>query len=684
MTDPPHPAGAPEPGATAGGAAPTGAVDRLQRFAAPRWLVETVRVPRDRPPWSHMARAAIAVPAPIAFGMALDALPLFLLVAMGAMGATMADRGGPYRHRLARLALTCPAGAFGVLVGSLAQGNGWITVVVFCGLALLSAAASAASSVGSVAGIQLLLFASLGVGVPLPGPFWLGPALFLAGGAWAVLLTLAGWPLRPSRPERESVAAAYQALTDLFAAVHTDEFASRRKELTTALNQAYDDLMSARAVSEGTDSARNRLVAVLNQANPITEAVLALAHEGRAPRAVTVAFMSSLPGAIRHGEPPPAPPEPLFVSPASRALHTALRDVADLMGGGTPTERQRRLPEYAGDQLRGHAGGRRRGRARWPHVLAEALRGHLFRLYAIRLTACVAVAATVNELGIVDHSYWVILTVALVMKPDLGSVFARAMQRGIGTVLGAAIGGAVLAVVPYGPWMLLPMALFAWLMPMGLRLNYGLFSTVNAPLVLLLVDLLAGGGWELVASRILDTAIGCVIVFVVGYAFWPSSWHADVGRQFADSVTAAARYTDQALSGAHTWESRRNAYRALSDLRNVFQRALSEPPALRRRITAWWPALVALERVLDTVAATTIHIRDEGGAEPDPTEVHQLTRALADLSAALRGGTQLADLPLPDGGPLEPVTAAVTAVRGVFRGDEGYPAAHGARPGEDP
>ena len=45
------------------------------------------------------------------------------------------------------------------------------------------------------------------------------------------------------------------------------------------------------------------------------------------------------------------------------------------------------------------------------------------------------------------------LTVAIVLKPDYGSVFARAVQRGIGTIVGA-VAGAVLLELFYGAWLL--------------------------------------------------------------------------------------------------------------------------------------------------------------------------------------------------------------------------------------
>ena len=50
-----------------------------------------------------------------------------------------------------------------------------------------------------------------------------------------------------------------------------------------------------------------------------------------------------------------------------------------------------------------------------------------------------------------QRPYWVLLTVAIVLKPDFGSVFTRAVQRGAGTLLGVLIGSALLALSPAQP-----------------------------------------------------------------------------------------------------------------------------------------------------------------------------------------------------------------------------------------
>ena len=97
-------------------------------------------------------------------------------------------------------------------------------------------------------------------------------------------------------------------------------------------------------------------------------------------------------------------------------------------------------------------------------------------------------AAVASEVFPLQRSYWVVLTVAIVVKPDNGSVFARALQRGIGTIVGVVLGAVILAAVPYGPWLLFPMAVLAAGLPYGRLRTFGLMATFMTPLIVLLID----------------------------------------------------------------------------------------------------------------------------------------------------------------------------------------------------
>lgn len=619
--------------------------DRLTD-AAPGWLVETVRPAPAALRWGPMLRMAVVVTAPLLMGLAAGRISLGILPAMGAMATSMADRGGSYRARIIMMSAAGLAGALGYAVGALARGHGWWTVLVVVAVSVVSALISAAGAAGSAAGLQLLVMIILGTGIPLPGPPALNALSFLLGTLLALVLALARWPLHPREAEEAAVIAVYRLLGLLFTERDRETVAA----FDGALRNGYATVLGARSAAMGKDAARTRLVALLNQASLIRNALLSLCQEGRDPprdlRFTVDEIVDSLAGGRE-----PSVPERECDSPALCALHYAVRGAAELASGG----------DVAGEQLPYEPVGRRqRLRSIWEKVWY----GHLARVYVIRLALCMGVASAVSLAGWFERSYWVMLTVALILKPDFGSVFARAVQRALGTFVGILIGTVVLLVVPYGPALLIPLAAFAALLPYGLQRNWGLMSTFQAPLVLLLVDLLTQGGPKLAEVRLVDTVAGCVIVLLLGYLPWPTSWEAPVGPRFADAVSAAADYLRHAFDLRYGQRAllRRKAYDALADMRTVFQRAVTEPPAISRRVTTWLPAMTALEQVADATA-TTVARTEHGASPPSEEGIRALVTALEDIAADVRAGHSPAKPELTDEESLEQVNSAVRGLR---------------------
>jgi uncharacterized membrane protein YccC len=623
---------------------------------APGWLVEIVR-PRPAPvPWPLMVRAALAICVPLAAGLASHELALGLLPAIGGLIAVTVDVGGPYRARVRRVgSATVFGGAVGLTVGTLIHGRGWIAVAVLVVIAGVSVVISEIGGIGSVTGLQLLVYSAFGFG-PLGGlrPWWTGPVEFLIGVAWSMILIIPGWLLYPRAAEQHAVAGVYRAQAARLRAIGTDQYLARRRAVTAAIAAAYDQLLTFRSGIAGPDSRLRRLGALLNQTHPISEAATALSRSGVAPPPEMANTLDDLADAIENGLPPPAIPPCWDGQPAAQVLCDALKGAARLVSGkGLPDEPQPPPRSY---------------RERLGDLVDRIRAGRMVRLFALRLMASIAVAAVVSEVLPLQRSYWVVLTVAIVLKPDFGSVFARALQRGIGTIVGAVLGAVILAIVPYGPWLLIPFAVLAALLPYGRSRNYGLLSTFLTPLVVVLIDLLDRGGWHLAEARLVDTLIGCAIALLVGYAPWPSSWHAHVPSQLAEAIDDVSRYTERALiqTSADRNRLRRQTYRELSDLQAEFQRAMSEPRALSRQATAWWPALVGLEQVMDAVTATAL--ADEHGAPaPAPAAVRQLAGVLDRAASSVRNGTPPpAEADLPDDEALAPVTDAVRSVQAVL------------------
>ena len=636
----------------------------------PDWLAEVVR-PKPAPlPWPDMIRAALAICAPLSVAFAVGRGTIGVLPAMGGLMGAMSDTGGSYVNRVKRV--TCAAvlgGAAGLAIGAVIHGHGWIAVLALVLVAGVSGAVSSLGDIGSATGLQLLVYCGLGLG-PLGAqrPVWHTALGFLVGAAWALLLILPGWLLSPHGQEQHDVAAVYTALAmELRSA--SDGFAVRRQAVTGALSTAYDTILRGRSTAAGRSREAMRLIALLNASHLMAEAAQALGLAGTPPPASVVAAVDGLADAIRSGTPPPEIPPAWDDSPGAVALHDAMAIAARVLSSGWTPERVGR------ERLRGRAWfGRLYSRfAGLPDRVIEGFgAGTLTRLFTVRLMICIGVAGVVTEVLPLQRSYWVPLTVALVLKPDYGSVFARALQRGIGTIVGA-VAGAVLLALVHGTWLLIPFAVLAALLPYGRKRNYGLMTTFLTPLVVVLIDLLSPLGWRLAEDRLIDSLIGCAIALVIGFAPWPMSWYAHLPREFAAAALDVARYMEEALGGSVgrvpvRARTRWAAYRALADVRTEFQRTMAEPPSISRRATAWYPALVGLERVMDVTAATALSVRQSGASVP-PAGVRQLTGALRAVSEAAATGTALSkslDLPeLPDDSVLKPVTGAVRALLGV-------------------
>jgi uncharacterized membrane protein YccC len=679
----------------------------------PEWLAEVMRPKKAVTPWAAMARAVLALWVPMAVGFATGRRELGLLPAMGGLLSVMIDNGGPYWPRVRRIGMAAVlGGAPGLLVGTLIYRRGWVAVGAIVVIAGVSSVLARLGADGSVTGLQLFVYSALGLG-PMGSlrPWWHTALGFLVGAAWALLLITPGYLLSPRSAERKAVAEVYYALARGLRLTGTPGMAGARTALAAALNAAYDAMLTGRASASGRSRRDMHLMAVLNVSHQFAEAAAALRATGervpplvaedierfgdaivgeRGPASGALGLSGRAERRAPGGPPLPLVPPPWSASPGALALRDAMVNLTRVLSGtweAAPPSPSSRAP-----------GLRTRARSRVMRVAEQLLGGRIAWEFTIRLMLCTGAAAVISQVLPLQRSYWVVLTVGIILKPDYGSVFARAVQRGAGTVVGAVLGGVILAAVPYGPWLLLPFGVLAALLPYGKARSFGLSATFLTPLVVLLIDLLEVGGWHLALARLVDTVLASLLVLLLGYAPWPSAWQAHLPVQFAGALRAVCAYVDEALvampaariaaagsarsPGEAPGEApgvrsrlRRRTYRALSNVRAEFQRTMSEPAAVSRRATAWWPAVVALEEVMDAATSTAVAI-GRGATVPSAASVHALTGTLRAVADAIEAQTPpRAAGPLPQEPELEAVTAAVRSVLAVLiRGGEGLAA----------
>ncbi|MFI7318034.1 FUSC family protein [Streptomyces venezuelae] len=620
----------------------------LGALTPPDWLVRSLK-PQSAPiPWAAVARASVAMALPLALGILAGQPSYGALASMGALSGVIGDTADAYRMRIFNIAVPQLFGALGVTLGSLVFGHGWVAVGAVTFVALVSGMMSTIGAVASVSGLLLLLNCVVGAGLPMPGQWWLAPLLMTGGGLLVLALALLAWPLRSGVPERAAVAASYRSVAALLDAAGTDTYDEARTAVTASLNQSYDLVLARRTRDHGRNPELVRLVAQLNALTPIIEAAPAA---DQAARHACVRLPPEVPAAVRaladaveRGETPRTDPAeaparaaariPEPQDHAARALDHAVLHAAETLADPDPLG-----VIEADDRLGRPADLRVRARRAARNVV---LSGASWR-YGLRLALCIGLAQSLVSIIDVPRSYWVALTVTFVLKPDFGSVFSRAVLRALGTAAGLVVAAAVLAEVPHGWWDVPVMMLLAPLIPALTTRGYGYQTAAITPVILLLSDILNHQGLGLVVPRLVDSLIGCGITLVAGYLLWPESWGTRIGDRLADAVADTARYVECAFGdgdAAARARMRRGLYRDLSVIRSEFQRALTEPPPTGTRAAAWWPLVVAVERILDATTAARVRIR-HGAAAPSPEEVAEVARELRALADRLRASVTL-------------------------------------------
>jgi uncharacterized membrane protein (TIGR01666 family) len=220
-----------------------------------------------------------------------------------------------------------------------------------------------------------------------------------------------------------------------------------------------------------------------------------------------------------------------------------------------------------------------------------SLQSSAFR-HSLRVSiACIAGFAIVNLVSYGHHSYWVLMTIAFMLKPAFSLTKQRNIERIIGTFAGGIIGVLILVFIPDKTTHFVLMVLLMIATYSFMRIQYLVMVICMTPYILILFSFL-GSNFKLVAEeRIFDTVLGCAIAFLAGYFLFPH-WESDQLKQYMQGIIKAnAAYLQkiiEALSGRKPGMleyklARKEVYLNSANLSAAFQRMLSEPKSKQKK-----------------------------------------------------------------------------------------------------
>jgi uncharacterized membrane protein YccC len=205
--------------------------------------------------------------------------------------------------------------------------------------------------------------------------------------------------------------------------------------------------------------------------------------------------------------------------------------------------------------------------------------------HAVRATMLTVPAIAITLIWWTPYAHWLTITVALTMQPFFAATWQRALERIGGTVLGAAIGGA-LAFLPQTPLFiaaaLLPLSIIGFSVR---QVSYGAYIACLTPLVVLLFDIVEPGHSALAVAgmRTFYTLVGGIVAVGACLLLWPSWEPKRLEREFAATLRAYARLSVAVLRNptpdrpSDTEAARRAAGLANNNFEASLSRALQEP-----------------------------------------------------------------------------------------------------------
>ncbi len=230
---------------------------------------------------------------------------------------------------------------------------------------------------------------------------------------------------------------------------------------------------------------------------------------------------------------------------------------------------------------------------------------------AVILALCIGIAFCTKWVNSDSHWYWTPLTVIIVLKPDLGSIFTRSILRIIGTLLGVCLGVAIFIFVPKSILLVCVLAALASCMPWASQRSYWMSTLIATPIVLMLLDLINPNihNVDYGLQRMIDTLIGGAIILIFGYFLWPRAHSNEFQKSFQDIRNAIAAYLMSLKPSSSSQQddsqllTRRHAYTLLAAMRKKLRFHMQEPPLAGTEAAAWFPRLTSAARICDDISA---------------------------------------------------------------------------------
>ncbi|MEB8329832.1 FUSC family protein [Flavobacteriaceae bacterium KMM 6897] len=244
--------------------------------------------------------------------------------------------------------------------------------------------------------------------------------------------------------------------------------------------------------------------------------------------------------------------------------------------------------------------------------------------HALRLTIAVGVGFLLGTLLGIRNPYWIVLTLIVLMRPSYGLTKSRAIERIIGTLIGAAVAILIILltdnIVVYKILAIISLTLAFSLIVQSYR-SAAAFITL---FIIFVYALINPNSFQVVQYRILDTAIGAVLAVIANYTLWPT-WEfmninsfiqVMVKKNKAYLLAIQRLYHSKKITELDYKIPRKEAFLAVSNLNAAFQRMTQDPKSKQKEMGLTYDMVTLNNTFLSALASLGSFIQNHKTTEP--------------------------------------------------------------------
>jgi uncharacterized membrane protein (TIGR01666 family) len=284
----------------------------------------------------------------------------------------------------------------------------------------------------------------------------------------------------------------------------------------------------------------------------------------------------------------------------------------------------------------------------------------IFR-HSVRVSLMFLIGFLISKLfPIGHHSYWILLTLLVILKPAYSLTKKRNVERLVGTFIGGIAGALILIYVGNQTILFVLLLIFMIGTYSSQRINYTVSVLFMTPYILILFSFLGENNLNIAKERMLDTLIGSFIAFISSYVVLPN-WEYFQFKNYMREVLIAnyhyLHHVAEELSGkkldVNSYKlARKDVFVSSANLGSAFQRMLSEPKSKQQNIKEYHNFVVLNHMLSSYIATIKTTLHQTNFLEIDINHIKLIRKSLYVLSEVIKkmdspDFTEL-EIPVPD------------------------------------